>query len=108
MPPACRFEPRCPYAWDLCREKAPDLYPAGRAGQTARCHLHTPAGAARLPEAIEDHDRKMNVGHAGSPDVEDPTRPMDPSRRRARAAAPACPPPAEAIAGPVVVEGGAP
>jgi peptide/nickel transport system ATP-binding protein/oligopeptide transport system ATP-binding protein len=62
MPPACRFEPRCPYAWDLCHEKAPDLYEAGRSGQVARCHLHTPAGASRLPAAIEDHERKMNVG----------------------------------------------
>ena len=62
MPPACRFEPRCPYAWSLCHETPPDLYPAGGAGQKARCHLHTPAGAARLPEAIADHERKMNVG----------------------------------------------
>ena len=62
MPPACRFEPRCPYAWDLCHEKGPDLYLAGAANQRARCHLHTPAGASRLPEAIADHDRKMNVG----------------------------------------------
>jgi oligopeptide/dipeptide ABC transporter ATP-binding protein len=62
MPPACRFEPRCPYAWSLCHETPPDLYPAGAADQMARCHLHTPAGAARLPEAIADHKRKMNVG----------------------------------------------
>jgi oligopeptide/dipeptide ABC transporter ATP-binding protein len=62
MPPACRFEPRCPYAWDLCHEQGPDLYGAGPAGQKARCHLHTPAGAARLPEAVADHERKMNVG----------------------------------------------
>ena len=62
MPPACRFEPRCPYAWSLCHETPPDLYPAGAADQKARCHLHTPAGAARLPEAIADHQRKMNVG----------------------------------------------
>jgi oligopeptide/dipeptide ABC transporter ATP-binding protein len=62
MPPACRFEPRCPYAWDLCHEKAPELYGAGHSGQVARCHLHTPAGASRLPAAVEDHERKMNVG----------------------------------------------
>ena len=62
MPPACRFEPRCPYVWDLCHEKVPDLYDAGPDHQKARCHLHTPAGAGRLPEAIADHDRKMNVG----------------------------------------------
>ena len=62
MPPACRFEPRCPYRWDLCHEKAPELYPAGSPGQLARCHLHTPAGASRLPDAIADHERRMNVG----------------------------------------------
>jgi oligopeptide/dipeptide ABC transporter ATP-binding protein len=62
MPPACRFQPRCPYAWDLCAEKSPDLYPAGNAGQLARCHLHTPAGANRLSAALADHDRKLNVG----------------------------------------------
>jgi oligopeptide/dipeptide ABC transporter ATP-binding protein len=62
MPPACRFQPRCPYAWDLCREKPPELYAASRSGQLARCHLHTPAGATRLPDAIADHENKMNVG----------------------------------------------
>ena len=61
-PPACRFQPRCPYAWELCAEKTPELYVAGNAGQLARCHLHTPAGAQRLPKAIADHERKMNVG----------------------------------------------
>ena len=62
LPPACRFEPRCPYAWSTCREIPPDLYQVGRGDQRARCHLHTPAGAARLPDAIADHERKMNVG----------------------------------------------
>jgi oligopeptide/dipeptide ABC transporter ATP-binding protein len=62
MPPACRFQPRCPYAWDLCSEKAPDLNPAGHAGQLARCHLHSQSGASRLPAAVADHERKMNVG----------------------------------------------
>jgi oligopeptide/dipeptide ABC transporter ATP-binding protein len=62
MPPACRFEPRCPYAWDLCREQAPELFKAGATGQLARCHLHSPAGASRLAAAVTDHDRKLNVG----------------------------------------------
>jgi peptide/nickel transport system ATP-binding protein len=62
MPPGCRFQPRCPYAWDLCAEKVPDLYPAGKTGQLARCHLHTAAGASRLPAALADHERKLNVG----------------------------------------------
>jgi oligopeptide transport system ATP-binding protein len=42
LPPACRFEPRCPYHWDLCRKQPPELYDAGK-GRLARCLLHTPA-----------------------------------------------------------------
>ncbi|MEA2622727.1 MAG: peptide/nickel transport system ATP-binding protein [Chloroflexota bacterium] len=61
MPPACRFEPRCPYAWERCRTVPPDLYPAGPRGQIARCHLHTPEGAARLP--IMEADRKRVEEH---------------------------------------------
>ncbi|HXG39593.1 MAG TPA: ABC transporter ATP-binding protein, partial [Candidatus Limnocylindrales bacterium] len=32
LPPGCRFEPRCPYAWELCRREMPELYPAGGPG----------------------------------------------------------------------------
>jgi oligopeptide/dipeptide ABC transporter ATP-binding protein len=59
LPPACRFQPRCPYAWDLCREKGPDLYPAGNPGQLARCHLHTPAGESRRGPALAHHRAAM-------------------------------------------------
>ena len=62
MPPACRFEPRCPYSWDLCRQVQPDLYATRSPGQVARCHLHTPAGEGRLPAALEQHEKAMNVG----------------------------------------------
>jgi len=62
LPPACRFEPRCPYHWELCREKAPDLYPAGGPGQLARCHLHTPAGESRREAALAQHEAAMAVG----------------------------------------------
>jgi oligopeptide/dipeptide ABC transporter ATP-binding protein len=62
MPPACRFQPRCPYAWDLCKQVAPDLYRAGSAGQLARCHLHTPEGASRLGPALENHAKAMSTG----------------------------------------------
>jgi oligopeptide/dipeptide ABC transporter ATP-binding protein len=68
MPPACRFQPRCPYAWDVCHEVAPDLFLVGNSGRRARCHLHTPAGATRLPEAIADHERRMSVGEGPSVD----------------------------------------
>ncbi|HET9347432.1 MAG TPA: ABC transporter ATP-binding protein [Candidatus Limnocylindrales bacterium] len=62
MPPACRFQPRCPYAWDLCKETAPDLYRAGSSGQLARCHLHTPAGEGRLGAALAAHEAAMDIG----------------------------------------------
>jgi len=62
LPPACRFEPRCPFAWDRCRTVAPTLYPAGTSGRLARCHLHTTEGAGRLPAALEAHRQAMTVG----------------------------------------------
>jgi oligopeptide/dipeptide ABC transporter ATP-binding protein len=38
-PPACRFHPRCPYAWDTCATEMPALLPlSGRSG-AARCWL---------------------------------------------------------------------
>src|SRR5262245_11417056 len=62
MPPACRFQPRCPYAWDLCKQVAPDLYRVGSGGQLARCLLHTPEGASRLGPALDAHENAMNTG----------------------------------------------
>jgi oligopeptide/dipeptide ABC transporter ATP-binding protein len=62
LPPACRFEPRCPFAWERCRTVAPALYPVGTSGRKARCHLHTPEGAGRLPAALEAHREAMLVG----------------------------------------------
>ena len=62
MPPACRFQPRCPYAWDLCKNAAPELVRAGGTGREARCHLHTPVGASRLGAALEAHAAAMNIG----------------------------------------------
>jgi oligopeptide/dipeptide ABC transporter ATP-binding protein len=62
LPPACRFEPRCPYAWDLCRRVAPGLNPVGTSGRVARCHLHTPEGAARLRPALEAHRSALTAG----------------------------------------------
>jgi oligopeptide/dipeptide ABC transporter ATP-binding protein len=44
-PPACRFNPRCPYAWDLCRQKKPELLEVEK-GHQAACHLYT-EGAKR-------------------------------------------------------------
>jgi oligopeptide/dipeptide ABC transporter ATP-binding protein len=62
LPPACRFEPRCPYAWKLCSDVAPDLYQTDQAGQFARCHLQTPAGEGRRQDALKLHGQAMTVG----------------------------------------------
>jgi oligopeptide/dipeptide ABC transporter ATP-binding protein len=48
MPPGCAFQPRCPYAWERCREAEPDLL-AAASGAYSRCFLHAPEGASRLP-----------------------------------------------------------
>ncbi|MEK6720307.1 MAG: ABC transporter ATP-binding protein [Chloroflexota bacterium] len=62
LPPACRFEPRCPYAWDLCHEEAPPLSRVGSADRLARCHLHTSAGDSRRGAALQQHIDAMRVG----------------------------------------------
>ncbi len=61
LPPACRFEPRCPYRWELCREEPPKLYRAGGPGQAARCLLHTPQGESRWPAALKHHRDALNL-----------------------------------------------
>jgi putative component of membrane protein insertase Oxa1/YidC/SpoIIIJ protein YidD len=62
LPPACRFQPRCPYSWERCSTVAPEIYQIGTSGRGARCHLHTPEGAQRLPAALEQHRQAMQVG----------------------------------------------
>jgi oligopeptide transport system ATP-binding protein len=56
MPPACRFQPRCPYAWDLCSKVAPALSKAGGPEQMARCHLHSAAVESRRAAELETHE----------------------------------------------------
>ena len=70
LPPACRFEPRCPYQWETCRTVRPELYPAGAVGQLARCHLHLAESRTRLTEAVDQHEQNMRVGRrlTGAPD----------------------------------------
>jgi|SRR5579871_3966383 len=41
-PPACRFEPRCPYRWATCARVAPNPHPTG-SDRPVRCHLYDPA-----------------------------------------------------------------
>jgi oligopeptide/dipeptide ABC transporter ATP-binding protein len=68
LPPACRFQPRCPYSWNRCMTVAPELYvPVGTRDRLARCHLHTPEGADRWPAALENHREAMSVGRGEPP-----------------------------------------
>ncbi len=62
LPPACRFEPRCPYGWDLCRETAPELVQIGNSERLARCHLQTSAGESRRAAALAHHQEALRVG----------------------------------------------
>ncbi len=39
-PPACRFNPRCPFVMDICRQTEPKLLPADGMDHMAKCHLY--------------------------------------------------------------------
>ena len=39
-PPACRFNPRCPYVMDICRKEDPPLKKAGKGDHLVACHLY--------------------------------------------------------------------
>jgi oligopeptide transport system ATP-binding protein len=41
MPPGCKFEPRCPYAWERCRASEPDLFKAPGSASLSRCFLQS-------------------------------------------------------------------
>jgi oligopeptide/dipeptide ABC transporter ATP-binding protein len=43
LPPACRFENRCPHAFERCRRETPLLRPADGADHRFACHLDLPA-----------------------------------------------------------------
>jgi peptide/nickel transport system ATP-binding protein len=39
-PPACRFNPRCPYVMDICKKVDPPLEKSGRGDHLVACHLY--------------------------------------------------------------------
>jgi peptide/nickel transport system ATP-binding protein len=39
-PPACRFNPRCPFVMDICRKIEPDLTAHGKTAHLTACHLY--------------------------------------------------------------------
>jgi oligopeptide/dipeptide ABC transporter ATP-binding protein len=66
LPPACRFEPRCPFAFDACSQIDPPLVATeGGAGQLARCHLETSIGAAHRSAAHDAHELALHPDGAG-------------------------------------------
>jgi peptide/nickel transport system ATP-binding protein len=50
MPHACRFAARCPHAWELCRQEAPQWRQVA-VGHRVRCHLDGGQGASPAPAA---------------------------------------------------------
>ncbi len=60
-PGGCRFHPRCPYAFDRCREVVPVLQPL-EPGRWAACHLYAEGLTDRLAQAR----REMLAGPAAT------------------------------------------
>ena len=50
MPPGCKFAPRCPYAWDKCRQCEPDLVRVPGGGNRSRCFIQAPEGEFKRAE----------------------------------------------------------
>ncbi|MGD0017830.1 MAG: ABC transporter ATP-binding protein [Candidatus Limnocylindrales bacterium] len=50
MPPGCKFQPRCPYAWELCKQSEPNLVAVPGRGVLSRCFLQAPEGVTRRAE----------------------------------------------------------
>ncbi len=82
LPPGCRFEPRCPYAWDQLRPtRSRPLIRLGSGG-ASRCWLHDPANRSRLASYDADHDGAANVTGAIPDGVTDPIDPSPVRRDR--------------------------
>ncbi len=64
-PSGCRFHPRCPYAFDRCRQQEPPLIAIGNI-QVA-CHLYpTHTALPPLPETIKAGDDQAGNDQAGN------------------------------------------
>jgi oligopeptide transport system ATP-binding protein len=57
MPNGCKFEPRCPYAWETCSESEPGLIQLG-VDRTARCWLDDP----RFHDRLTDYEASLSGG----------------------------------------------
>ncbi|MEA2684956.1 MAG: glutathione transport system ATP-binding protein, partial [Actinomycetota bacterium] len=52
VPPGCAFNPRCPFATDVCRTDRPELTPAPDAGVDHLAACHHSDEVARQPSVI--------------------------------------------------------
>ncbi len=72
LPPGCRFAPRCPLAFDRCREEEPPLIRVGALGHFAACWnvIYPPSGtASRSPGDtvnVADDDRTGRARDCGA------------------------------------------
>jgi len=57
----CRFVERCDQAWDRCRSAVPGWYPAGDAGQHARCFLFA-EGEKREAGGVRGEEKRVSPG----------------------------------------------
>jgi peptide/nickel transport system ATP-binding protein len=57
MPPGCKFEPRCPFAWETCTEEEPSLVTLAE-DRSARCWLND----ARFADRMADYQASRTVG----------------------------------------------
>jgi len=60
LPTGCTFNPRCPYAMDICREQVPPLA-AVDGGRLVACWLHDPAYSQAVPVELSKKARTQGV-----------------------------------------------
>ena len=90
LPPHCRFEPRCPFAWERCSTITPELFEIGN-GRLARCHLHAPGQEERRRRALtgEPHVASGEGGETLEHLLADDAEPGGPGSPAPNAEAPA-------------------
>ena len=76
VPPGCAFNPRCPFATDVCRTERPELVPsdaAGGVGHLAACHHADEVARGRIAgdrsaaDVAGDRGRRDAGGPEGTP-----------------------------------------
>jgi hypothetical protein len=56
IPSGCAFNPRCPAVFDRCRQRAPDLMPAGAPGRLLAARRRGVPMSGQGPALVEVHD----------------------------------------------------